>query len=83
MRKEVQETAGRLIQELERLHPGIAVELLDVNFVNQMEFPEARVRFYPNGTSDEFTTILLWNRRTRAKISLEVVTGLADVEFLR
>jgi len=29
MRKEVQETAGRLIQELERLHPGIAVELLD------------------------------------------------------
>ena len=29
MRKEVRETAERFIQELERRHPGIAVQLLD------------------------------------------------------
>lgn len=29
MRKEVQETAGRFIQELQGHHPGIEVELLD------------------------------------------------------
>lgn len=29
MRKEVQETAGRFIQELQVHHPGITVELLD------------------------------------------------------
>lgn len=60
----------------------VAIELLDVNFINQMEFPEAHVRFYPNGTSDEFTLIFLWNQRQRAKISLEVVTGLAEVDYL-
>lgn len=40
MRKEARETAGRFIQELERLHPGIAIELLD----EQTPWVDARVR---------------------------------------
>jgi type II secretory pathway pseudopilin PulG len=65
-----------------RLPDDVAIELFDVNFVNQMEFTEGRVRFFPNGSSDECTIVLLWNNRQRAKISLEVVTGLADLTYL-
>jgi prepilin-type N-terminal cleavage/methylation domain-containing protein len=65
-----------------RLHEDIAVSLLYVNLKDQMEAEEARVRFYPNGTSDEFTIILEANGQIR-KISLECVTGLPDVEVIR
>ena len=63
----------------EYLADTIAVHLLDVNFVPQMEFAAARVRFYPNGTSDEFTMVLEEDGQWR-KITLEPVTGLAAVE---
>jgi prepilin-type N-terminal cleavage/methylation domain-containing protein len=56
----------------------VAVELLEVNFINFMDADLARVRFYPNGTSDEFTMILRSDTGDRRKISLEVVTGLAE-----
>ncbi len=61
---------------------NVAVKLLYVNFHDEMEQPEARVRFFANGTSDEFTMILFSEEGER-KISLDVVTGLADVEVLR
>jgi prepilin-type N-terminal cleavage/methylation domain-containing protein len=64
------------------LHEDIAVRLLYVNLKDQMEAEEARVRFYPNGTSDEFTIILEAKGEIR-KISLECVTGLPDVEVIR
>lgn len=67
--------------EPRQIPDDVAVELLDVNFVNHMNLPEAHVRFYPNGTSDEFTIVLLWEQK-RAKISLEVVTGLVEAEYL-
>lgn len=61
---------------------NVAVKLLYVNFHDEMEQPEAHVRFFANGTSDEFTMILFSEEGER-KISLDVVTGLADVEVLR
>lgn len=64
------------------LADDVAINLLYVNFRDMMEFPEARVRFYPNGTCDEFTVILLAPTGEQ-KISVDVVTGLADVEVLR
>lgn len=64
------------------LADDVAINLLYVNFQDMMEFPEARVRFYPNGTSDEFTVILIAPTGEQ-KISLDVVTGLADVDVLR
>jgi len=64
------------------LHEDVAVTLLYVNLKDQMEAEESRVHFYPNGTSDEFTIVLQTERGIR-KISLECVTGLANVEVIR
>ncbi|MBI3191776.1 MAG: hypothetical protein HYZ36_03845, partial [Pedosphaera parvula] len=40
------------------LGEDIAIDMLDVNFHDQMQADEARVRFYPNGTCDEFTIVI-------------------------
>jgi len=65
-----------------RLQEDIAITLLYVNLKDQMEADEARVHFYPNGTSDEFTIVLQHERGVR-KISLECVTGRASLEVIR
>ena len=65
-----------------RLDDDIAIRTIDVNFMDQMELPEARVRFFPTGTCDEFT-ILFFSAQGERKISLDVVTGLADLEVIR
>lgn len=67
-----------------QLSDDVAVEFIAVNFMAaDMQGTDnlARVRFYPNGTSDEFTVILLCNGERR-KITLECVTALAEVEAL-
>jgi prepilin-type N-terminal cleavage/methylation domain-containing protein len=64
------------------LPDDIAIKLLYVNFQDQMEFPEAHVRFFPNGTCDEFTVILS-SAKAEQQISLDVITGLADVKVIR
>ena len=53
-----------------------------VKFESLVESSEARIRFYPNGTSDEFTAILT-AAEGQTKVSTDVVTGLADSEPLR
>ena len=53
-----------------------------VKFVDMIQASEATVRFYPNGTSDEFTAILA-SAEGQTKVSLDVVTGLADSEPLQ
>jgi len=58
----------------------VQIELLGVNFVELQTAEEARVRFFPNGTSDEFTIVLRSDKNEWRKISLETVTALADVE---
>ncbi len=65
-----------------RLHRDIAVTLLEVNFRSRMEAPVARVRFFPNGTSDDFTLVLEEGGQIK-KISLDPITALADLETLR
>jgi len=54
--------------------------MLDINFINMLEgnINEARVRFYPNGTSDEFTIGLLLNDDRRI-VTLDAITGLPSV----
>jgi Tfp pilus assembly protein FimT len=44
------------------------------------EEPEARVRFYQNGMSDEFSIVLQSEKDEYRMINLEVVTGLPSVE---
>ncbi len=65
-----------------QLPSDVGVKLVYVNLQDKMELPEARVRFFPNGTSDEFT-VILFSTKGEKKISLDLVTGLADVETLR
>ncbi len=64
------------------LDDDIAIRVLAVNFKDQMEFPEVRVRFFPNGTSDEFT-IMFFSSQGERKVSLDVVTGLANSQVIR
>ncbi len=61
-----------------QLSDRLRIEMLDVNFIEFKDAELARVRFYPNGTSDEFTMILHSDTGEWRKISLEVVTGLVD-----
>ncbi len=64
-----------------RIPDKIAVELVEVNFQDAMDWAEVRVRFYPNGTSDEFKMLLYRpDTNERRLLTLEVVTALADVE---
>ena len=62
------------------LPTGIIVEGLGVNGEDWTTDEEARVRFYPNGTSDEMSIVLLSDKGERRNIYLEVVTGFAEVE---
>jgi prepilin-type N-terminal cleavage/methylation domain-containing protein len=63
-----------------RLPDGFKIEMLDINFLEYCESEVARVRFFPNGTSDEMTLILRSDNNERRAITLEVTTGLASVE---
>lgn len=53
-----------------------------VNLVDLQQATEARVRFHPNGTSDDFTLVLEDDHGAR-KIELDPITGLTEVTFIR
>jgi hypothetical protein len=73
---------GRMIYSA-RLPENVGIELLGVNFVELQDAEEARVWFFPNGMSDEFTVVLRSDRDEWRQISLEVVTGLAEVTVIK
>ena len=58
----------------------IIIETLDVNMsgVEFNDYDQVRIRFYPNGISDEMRMIL-FDGRDRMGIELEITTGLANV----
>lgn len=56
---------------------SLTLEMLDVNFSEWMHAPEARVRFFPNGTCDEATIVLRNDRNEFRMIFWEALTGLA------
>jgi prepilin-type N-terminal cleavage/methylation domain-containing protein len=61
---------------------SITLDMLDINLLEYKDADDARVRFFPNGTSDEMTLILHSGDQYR-KITLEVTTGLASMEVMR
>lgn len=65
-----------------RFGDEVVIDMLDVNLTEYKDADEARVRFFPNGTSDEMTLILHSGNQYR-KISLEVTTGLAYLQVIR
>jgi hypothetical protein len=52
----------------------VMIQLIDVNFIDQMNAEEARVRFFPNGTSDHFTVVLNFKGQQRT-VDIDIVTG--------
>ena len=65
------------------LEDEVSIELLDVNFQEYRDEEEARVRFHPNGTSDEFTIVMKIGSTAWRKITLDLVTGLPTLETMR
>ena len=65
-----------------RLSEKVQIEMMDINKLPH-EFRDdevAHVRFFPNGTCDELTLILVSDQNERREITLEITTGLASVE---
>jgi prepilin-type N-terminal cleavage/methylation domain-containing protein len=62
---------------------NVWIELLGVNFIELQNADSARVKFQPNATCDEFTMVLMSDDHQAQKISLEVMTGLVDLEVIR
>lgn len=63
-----------------KLPDQVAIRMLDINKLEHDFLADevARVRFFPNGTSDELTLILQSDVAQRG-ITLEITTGLASV----
>jgi Tfp pilus assembly protein FimT len=62
----------------------LTIEMLDVNLKEMKDEDEARIRFYPNGASDEFTLIVSWSKSNEYRqISLDSISGLASVSTIR
>jgi prepilin-type N-terminal cleavage/methylation domain-containing protein len=75
-------TAGASSLNSAQFADSITLDMLDINLLEYKDADEARVRFFPNGTSDEMTLILHSGDQYR-KITLEVTTGLASMEVMR
>jgi prepilin-type N-terminal cleavage/methylation domain-containing protein len=58
----------------------VGIDALEVNFVDVREFDSAPVRFYPNGTSDEFTVVFSSARHEQRFIELDCITALPRLE---
>ena len=65
-----------------RIDESLIVEMLDINLMEFREAESARVRFYPNGTTDEFTLVLHGKSEWR-KLTLDPVTGMTAVGDVR
>jgi prepilin-type N-terminal cleavage/methylation domain-containing protein len=66
-----------------RFADGVAFEAISVNQRNFMDAPAAAVRFFPNGTADQFDGVMSWHRGEARRLTVEVMTGIADVENVR
>lgn len=62
------------------IHEEVVIEMIAINYVESKDFPEARVRFYPNGTSDKFTMIFSRNADEWRGIHLDMISGRATFE---
>ena len=68
---------GTLLGDFPRkLGDDVAIEVVYVNMIDHMDAAEARVRFYPNGTSDEFMVTFAHNGNRRT-IKVDIITGAA------
>lgn len=67
-----------------RIEDGdVAFESVVVNSRNFQDAPATAIRFHPNGTADQFEGILSWRRTEKRKLTVEVMTGIANAEDFR
>jgi len=66
-----------------QISDSIGIEMLDVNLLEYREAEVARVRFFPNGTCDEFTLILHSDKGEWRKLSMEPTTGIITMSDVR
>lgn len=62
-----------------QIDESVAIEMLDVNLIEFREADVAQIRFFANGTCDEFTLILRSDRNEWRKLSVESTTGIVSV----
>lgn len=65
------------------IEDSLGIEMLDINLVEFRDADVAPVRFFQNGTTDEFTLILHSDRNEWQKLSLEPTTGIVTVGDVR
>lgn len=66
------------------LPEDVAIMFIGVNFMPDLQnFEEVRVRFYPNGTSDEFTLLIRSDRNEWRKFTTDVATGVVHWEVVK
>jgi len=73
---------GRAAVNAAEFGPSVVIEGLGIYNFDYTDSPEARVRFFANGTSDEMTLVLSSNGEYR-KITLEETTALVSVGNVR
>jgi len=66
-----------------QIDDSIGIEMLDVNLIEYREAEAAKVRFFANGTCDEFTLILHSDRNEWRKLTVEPTTGIVSVGDVR
>ena len=67
-----------------RLPEDITIMFIGVNFMPDLQnFEEVRVRFYPNGTGDEFTLLIRSDRNEWRKFTMDVATAVINWEVVK
>jgi len=66
-----------------RISDSIGIEMLDVNLTEFRDTDMAKVRFFANGTCDEFTLILHSDKGEWLKMTLEPTTGILTTGDVR
>lgn len=62
---------------------SILIEMLEINLTDCREVDVAKVRFFPNGTCDEFTIVLQSGKGEYRRLELEPTTGILGFKELR
>lgn len=66
-----------------RIGEEVNLVMLEVNLQDQMEEEHARVRFFPNGTSDEFTVVFRVGANQWRRLTLDAITGVPNLEVMQ
>lgn len=74
---------GRVQDLRTRLPDSVAFRKLVVNLRDMMDYAEARVRFFPDGTCDAFEAELFSEQNEVRVLRLEITTGRDIVEVIR